>query len=166
MPRLKSMPQFNLTLRQRLFTGCGVLAALTVLACVFGLSTSTRLSGSFDELLDKTIASADAATAASGHTQTAATYQREFLLTRDLAAVEAVGAELASARSAMQQASSVLGDPARTQQAEAVIAVIDSLSSANTSLAQAYEERGLTHEQGLEGNLRKAVHALQTTLNT
>ncbi len=158
------MPKFNLTLRQRLFAGSGLLAALTVGASLFGLSTSNRIAAAFDDMLDRTVASADLANGAMLHTQSAASQQREFLLHRDLGAIEQMQAELASAKQAMSRISALMQDPARVAEVNQAVKLADSLSEAGANLASAYERRGLTHEQGLEGNLRAAVHALEEDL--
>ncbi len=160
------MPRYNLSLRKRLFLGSGALAALTVSACLFGMFSTGRIAGSFDNLLDRTIASADFATQAAWHTQIAAGLQGEFLLNRQMESMETLQAELEKAQQSMRNASSLLDTRERQAEVEAIEAQLASLARANQSLAKAYEHRGLTHELGMEGNLRGAVHALEEDLKS
>ncbi|MFG0291564.1 MAG: methyl-accepting chemotaxis protein [Phycisphaerales bacterium JB050] len=79
--------------------------------------------------------------------------------------MESLQKELVEAQESMSLVSNLLDNPARLSQVEAINEQLSSLVTANRSLVQAYEYRGLTHELGMEGKLRTAVHALEEELD-
>ncbi|MFG0291563.1 MAG: methyl-accepting chemotaxis protein [Phycisphaerales bacterium JB050] len=122
------------------------------------------MSGAFDELVDTSIAWASLADEAMTHTQAAAYYNQRFMVTRDLAMAEASQAEANKTGEVLRKLQEALGGSQEAQVAGDGVIQSERYAVLTSELAKAYERRGLTHKDGLEGALREAVHALETDL--
>ncbi|RMH26314.1 MAG: methyl-accepting chemotaxis protein [Planctomycetota bacterium] len=149
-------------LNQRLSLGMGGLLALVAFACVVGLAVMSRTGRIVDGLLDQTFAEAGYAASAESSLLRARRAERDFLLSRDLADVESIHNALGD----LDENLGHIRDLGRADLAEKALAASERYASSIDALAAAYEERGLTHQQGREGELRAAVHALETDLKS
>jgi methyl-accepting chemotaxis protein len=154
----------KLGLRQRLVFGMSVLLALTAAACVIGLVVMGRMSATVEDLLDRTMAEASLAESAERHMLQARRSEKDFLLRRDASYLGKVRASVASVRDDLEGVLGVTRDQERAAGARRGMELASAYESSIAALVAAYEERGLSHSEGLEGRLRAAVHALETDL--
>ncbi len=154
----------RLGLSQKLALGMGGLLALVGSACVIGLVVMARTGQATDRLLDTTIAEARFAEAGELALLNARRGEKHFLLRKDPAYIAKVSDSVGRLKESLSSVVGVSADAGRVAAAERGLASADRYLESIEALAAAYEERGLDHESGREGELRRAVHALETDL--
>jgi methyl-accepting chemotaxis protein len=153
-----------LSLRQKLGMGIGSVVLLTAAACAVGLAVMSRMSASFDGLMDRTVAEAMMAHQAGEAMLQARRSEKDFLLRKDGSYIGKVGEAVTELRTSLEGIADLSTDGDRAGAARDAVKLADEYQRAIVGLGEAYERRGLSHEQGMEGALRAAVHALETDL--
>lgn len=157
----------NWTIKSRLLAGCGLLVGVLAAACIIGwrqaagsetrIGTILKTSQNDTEDLKLALESVEDLL----HARRA---EKEFLLKKDLAFSLIVSNKAAGVRTkflglAVHSSSA----DEKTALTNAIVAV-DGYQTAFRKLAELMVSRGLTPELGLEGELRKAVHAVESTV--
>lgn len=153
-----------LGLTQKLVMGMGGLLALTAATCAISLSLMAKTSNNVATLLDTTMAEAMYADETSISILQARRSEKDFFLRRDPKYIDRVGEAVADVKTSLGEIVELGANTERVALAQRGLEAGDRYLASIQALGEAYEARGLTHELGREGELRAAVHALETDL--
>jgi len=155
------------TIRNRLLAGCGLLVAVTTGACLLGwqqAGSSEKCIGGIikdnqkdlEQLLNMQTCELDSVAASAT--------ESEFLLKKDLALVQKFSAKIAEIRQKLGDIVSASTDATQKQDVSHALDISAKYEAAFKRLADLVIRRGLTPEEGLEGELRKAVHSIEAVV--
>ncbi|GIW74729.1 MAG: methyl-accepting chemotaxis protein [Phycisphaerales bacterium] len=151
-------------LRGCLAIGMGSLVVLLAAACVTGLVMSQRMAAATDRLLDHTLAEADLASTARACVLQARRHEKEFFLTRDRSQLQAIAQAVEQVEQALEGIAAVSLDEEHKALARRGLELTERYLRSMEEVVDRYVVRGLTHNDGLEGKLRRAVHELESEL--
>jgi len=157
------------TIKTRLITGCVVLLVVIAIACSYGLYQMSSAERSISDITNRSainIKRLDAAQEAKAGLLTAQRYDTEFRLSKQLVAMEAAHKGLELARQSLRViiADATQGD-ALNAPVSAALASADKYETSINRLAELLTKRGLTPDLGIEGELRKSVHTVESLVN-
>ena len=156
------------TIRTRLIVGCVALLIVIVAACAYGLRQMTLAERSIRAIAarnDININRMDTGHAATDALLTAEILRWDFRLNKKTASVELIHQSLARLRSQMALILADQSDAAEFEPAvKAALASAERYEKSISTLSDLLTQRGLTPELGLEGDLRKAVHAVEAQI--
>jgi methyl-accepting chemotaxis protein len=159
------MPRPTLTLKARLWAGFGLMLTLLGVAAGSGYLMAGAASRSVGAMIDSDSAELAAARSCEAAILRARVAEQHFLRVPTDAAVLQVGSSVKRVRADLASMQSLApNDEHRSQIAAA--------NDATTRYAALFHEvvalttrRGFTHELGLQGDLRKAVHEIEKVVN-
>ena len=155
------------TIKNRLLAGCGLLVAVTSAACLLGW----QQAGSSEKSIAGIIQDNQTDLARLVNIQTcerdsvaASAAESNFLLRKDLAFVQLFSANLAEIRKNLESIAGATTDVAQNQAVSHALELSAQYESTFKTLVDLVVRRGLTPEDGLEGELRKAVHSIEAVV--
>ncbi len=154
----------HLTLRTRLLGGFGVLLVLIAVAAAAGIWAARTASSDTQKIFETSVASRALTNRALEQFESARSALLRFLDTESLDDANQARASLESVSSNLDQLSELVsGDAADgVQTARTMVAESQALAEQIISLVTVL---GLTADQGLEGQLRSAVHAVENKMD-
>ncbi|MFI4881012.1 MAG: methyl-accepting chemotaxis protein [Phycisphaerales bacterium JB064] len=156
----------KLGLRARLMLGMCTLLGLTTAACLTGLVMTKSMAKSVNTLVDRTLAEARHADAAERAMLQARRSEKDFLLRKDASYLPKVQAAANQLETSLNKVIETSTSPERQDTARRGLQLANGYVSSIEALVSQYTKRGLTHNDGLEGKLRAAVHELETDLKS
>ncbi len=158
----------NWTIKTRLLAGCGLLVGVLAAACIVGwrqAAGSEIRIGTIIKANQKDTTELELVQECVEDLLHARSAEKDFLLKKNLEFVQSVTNKVAAVKTRLLS----LVNDASTKPVEKAamtntVAAAESYLSAFVNLSELLVRRGLTQEQGLEGELRKAVHAIETTV--
>jgi len=157
------------TIKTRLITGCVVLLVVIAIACSFGLHQMSSAEHSISDITGRStinIKRLDAAQEAKAGLLSARRFDTEFRLSKQLPAMAEVHQALAATRASLQAITAdVTENDVLNAPVKAALASADKYEASVNRLAELLTKRGLTPEQGVEGELRKSVHTVEALVN-
>ena len=157
------------TIRTRLLAGCGLLLVIIVVACAYGLSemaSSERRIGEISARSEVNVRRLNAAHDAKEGVLAARQHETDFRLERRVEVVDEVAKNIKASRASLATITSDLpvGDPLIDQVAGDLHSA-DRYEASFAKLVDLMKRRGLTPEQGLEGELRVSVHSVEALID-
>ena len=156
--------KLNWTIKTRLVVGCGLLTLILAGACTLGWQQSSaseqRIKGIVkDNRADLT--RLDESSTVVDEMLTARRAERDFLLSRKMTDAAVVTNKLASIKKRLQ---TLAGENDGNTDTGKVIAEAEAYLGSFNQLVNLQVRRGLTENEGLEGELRKAVHSVESSV--
>ena len=153
------------TIKKRLWLGSSVLVALVATVCAVGLRQSGQARQQTATLIQVNLAEFNEAREATMALQQARRAEQEFLAKKDTKLADAVTEQVAIIQQRLQAIAKITPDAQRRQAVTTASGLADNYRTSFTSIAGLMVKRGLKPELGLEGELRKAVHEVETKVN-
>ena len=150
-------------IKTRLFAGCGVLVATLAIACILGwrqaASSENHITGIIHQN-QSDFARFETMQASANAVRDTRRAEKEFLLRKDPVFVQTVMTKMAKIKSRLN---SLVGTKGGTNAQIVTNALIlaNRYEAAFSKMADLLVKRGLTQDDGLEGQLRKAVHSVE-----
>jgi methyl-accepting chemotaxis protein len=157
------------TIKTRLIAGCVLLLVVIAVACSYGLNQMSAAESKIKEIAGRSEVNVQRLTA-SHRAKEGLLAAREdataFLLEKQPKTVESLHQRLTDIRGALRtvSAGNPPGDPL-VKSVQAALASADKYEQSTNAMVEARTRRGLTPEDGLEGNLRKSVHSVEALVN-
>ena len=156
----------TLTLRARLWLGMGSMTVV-VLACgAMGWVSAGQMEQGTSAMLDGPVAEASHCDAALVALLEARRNEKDFLLRLDEKYRGGVAKSVASLRDALTAAGEASHSEERKQRLASGLELASQYEAAFDGLAGLRVQRGLTHEEGLQGSLRTVVHNVEAQLKS
>jgi len=155
------------TIKNRLLAGCGLLVAVTSAACLLGwqqAGTSERnISGiikdnqtDLAQLVKMQTSELDSVAASAA--------ESDFLLKKDPALVQLFSVKITAIRENLGNIIAASSDAAQKRDVSHAIELSEKYETTFKKLVELVVRRGLTQDDGLEGELRKAVHSIEAVV--
>jgi methyl-accepting chemotaxis protein len=151
----------NTTIRQRLLIGFGILLSLVALGCGFGWFKSKAAEQQTHALVEINIAELNSAQSALASLLEAQGLTRQFALTRDTNLWRKARGVVADLKSDLETLAKASPSEERRSRAAKLAEQAEHYGAAFDKVVQLTIQRGLTPQQGLEGELRAAVHGIE-----
>jgi methyl-accepting chemotaxis protein len=157
----------NWTIRNRLLAGCGALVTVLAAACLLGwhqaAESETRIAAIIKD--NQSDLERLAKVQESEHGSIAARADElEFLLSKEPAKAEAIHQRVIAIKKHLSSVAAKSSDSAQQKSLNHALELADRFDSTFQNLVGLMTQRGLTHESGLEGELRKAAHDIETAV--
>ncbi|MCS6243717.1 MAG: hypothetical protein H2172_07675 [Opitutus sp.] len=160
------MKSIKWTIRTRLITGCVLLLAVIAAACSYGVQLMTKAQQSTSAIAENNGANIKLMRAAQKGLFATEVGRRDFLLNKQQSSVEGVHKGLKLVREELGQYIEKHADQqAVAQSAKDALSCVDRYEKAFGRLVELMTQRGLTPADGLEGQMRKAAHTVETLTN-
>jgi methyl-accepting chemotaxis protein len=154
----------NMTLKVRLFCGFGLVVAMVCVAAGAGYMMARTAEQSTDRMIDEDVAAYQTTQAALHSMADARAAEKDFLATLKPELVGQAEAAITAARSALETLHEAGSEGAPSREADA-LQLVDRYQTLFREVVQLQTERGLTPNDGLQGNLRGAVHEIEKAVN-
>jgi len=159
----------NWTIKNRLIAGCVVLLVVIAIACAYGLQQMSSAEGSIKAIAKRgevNMKRMEGAHDAKGELLDAKGNRAEFLLNKQTKSVEAIRQNLKDVRAALALVvdGAAANDPLNAP-VKSALASADTYEKTINEMADLLTKRGLKPDQGLEGNMRKSVQAVEALVN-
>ena len=154
------------TIKKRLWLGSSALVALVAAVCAVGLRQSGQARQQTSTLIQINLAEFNEAKEASLALQQARRAELEFYAKKDPKLVEAVTGHVAVITQQLQAIAKITPDAQRRQSVTIASGLVDNYQASFINIAGLLTKRGLKPELGLEGDIRKAVHEVETKVNS
>jgi hypothetical protein len=157
------------TIKTRLIAGCVLLLVVIAVACTYGLGQMTAAETKISDIAGRSeinVTHLQAAHEAKEGLLEVRRNEAGFLLGKQPKTVEAMHQDLGRVRESLRtiSAGGPEGDPLAVS-VQAALASADKYEQSLNAMVDALTRRGLTPDQGLEGNLRKSVHSVEALVN-
>ena len=154
----------HLTLRVRLWFGFSMMILLAIAGGLTSSILARQAADSTAGLIAGPIAIQDAAEQASIAMLQSRRSEKDFLARRDTKYLDKVDAAVAQVDTQLDMIRDIARDPSNVKMADEAKSQLAAYHNAFKEMAQLTIERGLSEEEGLEGQLRKAVHTVEDGL--
>lgn len=151
-----------MNINQKIWASFGLLLTLVGAGSTISYLKSRQAEEASNRLVNVHLAEFNAAATSREAVSMARVGEQQFLGTRSPEAVAAVKAAMATVKQTLTGLQSVSPDPARDAAADSAIKAVGLYLTSFEHLNQLWIRRGISPEQGLEGELRKAVHEVET----
>ncbi|MBN1103151.1 MAG: hypothetical protein JXL84_07035 [Deltaproteobacteria bacterium] len=148
-------------IRTKLTAGFAAMVIITGLASGTGWWTARKASTNTSLLLGKDMPLVEKAGKANKALKNARLQERRFFLERDLKAFEEAKKFIALAGKEFQQIQALVKDTDQGRKVQEAIGLVNAYASNLGKVVNLRTRRGLTHDQGLEGQLRATVHKVE-----
>lgn len=151
----------------KLMLSTGIMIVLMIVVAVIYNNSSNEVTEGYDSLMKNEIEISHAAERVSNHMLTLRRHEKDFLLRLDL---KYLGKHDAESKLLLNEANKIktLASNSKLQEIEAkadgIIKSAKEYKDLFNQLVVAWQTRGLRHDQGIQGDFRKAVHDLETEL--
>ncbi len=145
----------------KLWAGFLGMVLLTAMGTGIGWVLAGQTSTDTKRMVEVDVTEQAAAQSAHAYIVAAGDAGKAFLLTPDLGHVARVDGYIEKAETSLQNIERISANEGRRQAAAQALQKIDAYRSLFREVVDLRTQRGLTHKEGLEGNLRKSVHAIE-----
>lgn len=159
----------NWTIKNRLILGCGVLLAIIAVACAYGLQQMSKAQSSISEIAsrsDVNIKRLSAAHDAKESLLKARQRETRFRLGKSIGDADETLKGIQAGRLSL---GAIMADASTSEQLKGLVATAMASSgkyeNSFSTLVQLLTKRGLTPDEGLEGNLRKSVQSVEAQVD-
>jgi len=150
-----------MNINRRIWAGFSVLVGIAVTGSGLGYLNSKKASQVSTQMAESDQAEFSAAKGALTGILTARSFEQQFLSTKDTNAAQQVRSSVQALKKHLTEIQKVSPDATRRSNAVKIAVMTDSYVESFDHLHDLIVRRGLTPETGLEGKLRKAVHAVE-----
>jgi methyl-accepting chemotaxis protein len=144
--------------------GFGLMVIVTALATGTGWWAARKASGNMAALIGADMPLLKSANHILNDLEIARREELQFLHQSDLKAFEKGKAHIASMQTALQGIFEKLPDKKSRAQVQNALGLLDRYGKGLENVVALRTRRGLSHKEGLEGELRKAVHEVETVI--
>jgi methyl-accepting chemotaxis protein len=156
------------TIKTRLISGCVLLLVVIAVACTYGLSQMSSAETKITDVARRSetnVARLKAVQDAKDGLLTAREEEAKFRLVKKTEIADSMRKDLAKAREALGRITEGGAGDELAKPVGAAITSAEKYEAALDTMVTSLTRRGLTPEQGLEGELRKAVQTIETLIN-
>lgn len=150
-----------LSIRSRLWGGFGLMLALVALVAGLGIFVARDASRRTGAMIDIQLAELLAANTAETETVTAGQAEQKFLREPSTELAKSVEEAIQRADAAIVIIEGLNDEPARKEQTTQAMEHADRYAELFAEVTALVKRRGFTPEEGLQGELRSAVHAIE-----
>ena len=150
-----------MNIKQKLIAGFGLMIILTGLAAGIGCWQARQASTNTTSVLKTDMPLLKWTTQSHVDLKNARIEEKLFLLDKDPEAFQRAQAHLNRIKENFKQTHAALSDEKSRNQVQSALTLVDDYGSNFQKVVELKTQRGLTHNEGLEGRLRKAVHKVE-----
>jgi len=150
------------TIKQRLLAGFSLMVIVTALATGTGWWTARKASKNMGALIGTDMPLLQNANHILHDLENIRREETYFLHKNDLKAFEKAKLQITSIQTRLHEILEQLVDKDNQQQVQSALALLRRYAEGLEKLVALRSQRGLTHKEGLEGELRNAVHEVET----
>jgi methyl-accepting chemotaxis protein len=150
------------TIKQRLLAGFVLMVIVTALATGTGWWTARKASKNMGTLIGTDMPLLQNANHILHDLENVRREETNFLHKNDLKAFEKAKLQISSIQTQLHEILEQLVDQGNQQQVQSALALLGRYAEGLEELVALRTQRGLTHKEGLEGELRNAVHEVET----
>jgi methyl-accepting chemotaxis protein len=150
------------TIKQRLLAGFVLMVIVTALATGTGWWTARKASKNMGALIGTDMPLLQSANHILHDLENVRREETNFLHKNDLKAFEKAKLQISSIQTQLHEILEQLVDQGNQQQVQSALALLHRYAEGLEKLVALRTQRGLTHKEGLEGELRNAVHEVET----
>jgi hemerythrin-like metal-binding protein len=154
-----------MNINQKIWCGFGGLLALMLVGSAISYTRSQKADVESHHLTDVNLAEQDAAQNALAAVKEAGIQEQLFVLAKDSNAIPRFQAAVVEVKTNLNQLVNVSPSEERRSNATKTLATADACLDSFQKLVALKVRRGLTQDQGLEGELRTAVHKVEAKVN-
>jgi len=154
-----------MSIKGRLWMAFGLLVVVAGTGAGVSWWLTRQASSQTRHMIEVDVVELEAANLADMKLNVARYNENRFFLTHDLQYVDKADVAVKSAWKYLEQIISVSHEPELTAAAREAQENLQQYESGFREVVELYTRRGLTREQGLEGELRSAVHAIEKVVN-
>ncbi len=154
----------RLSIRRRLFAGFSLMVIVTAMATGTGWWSARTARLNMTEVIAADMPLLKSANSVLSGLALARNEEQKFLLNSTLEPFDKAKAHIASIQKLLQGIMEKLHDADKKSQVKKALVLLDQYGSGLKTVVDLRVQRGLTHEQGLEGELLKAAQAVETVV--
>lgn len=155
-----------MTVRSRMLLSFGAMVAITALSAGAGWWYAGQAAHTTQTLVKQDIAELDLAASAANQLLLARAANKQFLIDHDMEGAARVPEHIAKVEHYLTRLAEVTPNPEHGKAARHALTFAANYLENFQQVVALWQKRGLTHEEGLEGKLREAVHNIESQVKS